>query len=70
MKNRQGNTFWQIWGMPLLLAVLTIFGLVAALVGTGIWHGLAWIAIAVPVGVCLHFGWWKRRTNPSQYSAR
>ncbi|KAF1048692.1 hypothetical protein [Xylophilus sp.] len=42
-----------VWGMPLLLAVLTAFGLVAALLGTGVWHGAAWLAMAVPVGVGL-----------------
>lgn len=38
-----------IWRMPILLGALTVFGLLAALLGTGIWHLLSWIAIAVPL---------------------
>jgi hypothetical protein len=59
MKNRKGNTFWQLWGAPILLTVLTLFGLVAALVGAGIWHGLAWAALTIPVAVCIRYGWWR-----------
>jgi hypothetical protein len=44
---------FHLWTMPLLLATLTVFGLLAALLGTGIWQPLAWIAIAVPVAVPL-----------------
>lgn len=52
MKN---NKFLSLWGMPLLLAALTIFGLVAALTGTGIWHWLSWIALCIPLGVIIWF---------------
>jgi hypothetical protein len=41
--------FRKVWGAPLLLAVLTVFGLLSALLGTGIWHWLAWITITVPL---------------------
>jgi hypothetical protein len=33
-----------VWAGPLALAILTLFGLLAALLGTGIWHGLSWLA--------------------------
>ncbi|MFT3815620.1 MAG: hypothetical protein QM740_20025 [Acidovorax sp.] len=36
------GSFKRVWAMPLLLAALTLFGLLAALLGTGVWHGLAW----------------------------
>jgi hypothetical protein len=49
------NSFLKLWGMPLLLAVLSLFGLIAALTGTGIWHWLAWIALAAPIIVMLRF---------------
>ncbi len=65
MKNIQHNTALQIWGAPLLLALLTLFGLVAALVGTGIWHGLAWLALTVPVAACIGYGWLKPRKERS-----
>ncbi len=35
--------------MPLLLAVLTIAGLLLALNGTGIWHWLSWITLGIPM---------------------
>jgi hypothetical protein len=40
-----------VWAMPILLAVLTLFGLLAALLGLGIWHWLSWITLCVPLGV-------------------
>ena len=45
------SSFRKVWGAPLLLAVLTVFGLLCALLGTGIWHWLAWIAIGIPLAV-------------------
>lgn len=60
MKNHKGNTFLQLWGAPILLTILTLFGLIAALVGTGIWHGLAWLALTVPVAICIWYGWQRR----------
>lgn len=51
-----------LWGMPILLAVLILFGLLAALLGTGIWHGLSWLALTIPVLVCLRFALWPRGT--------
>lgn len=41
----------RIWGMPLLLGALTGFGLLAALLGSGVWHGLSWLALLAPVAV-------------------
>ena len=64
MKNSKSNSFWKIWGAPIGLTVLTLFGLVAALVGTGIWHGLAWLAIAMPVAVCIWYGWMRPGRRP------
>ena len=39
---------WQIFAFPLLLGVLTTVGLVAALVGDGIWDGLSWLTLGFP----------------------
>ncbi|MDR5779463.1 hypothetical protein QCE63_08480 [Caballeronia sp. LZ065] len=50
------NDARKIWTIPLLLAVLTLFGLLSALLGTGVWHPLAWLALAVPVAVVLMVG--------------
>jgi hypothetical protein len=50
------STFFRVWKFPLLLGVLTLFGLLAALTGTGIWHVLSWVAMIIPIGVCVRFG--------------
>lgn len=42
------GAFWRIWRTPALLAVLTLFGLVAALLGTGAWYWAAWMALSAP----------------------
>lgn len=51
----------RIWAAPLALAALTLFGLLAALLGTGTWHVLAWIALTIPVAVTAYFGLWHAR---------
>jgi hypothetical protein len=51
----------RIWTMPLLLAALIMFGLLSALLGTGVWHGLAWIALAIPIVVALSVALKRRR---------
>ncbi|MDR5820245.1 MULTISPECIES: hypothetical protein [unclassified Caballeronia] len=50
------NDARKIWTIPLLLAALTLFGLLSALLGTGVWHALAWLTLAVPVAVVLAVG--------------
>ena len=39
----------KVWQIPLLLGCITLFGLLAALLGTGIWYWLAWAAMALPL---------------------
>jgi hypothetical protein len=41
--------------MPLLLSAATTVGLVAALVGDGVWDALSWVALALPVAaIAIH----------------
>lgn len=41
-----------VWRWPLLTAVLTVVGLVSALLGEGgVWWGLSWVALAIPLAV-------------------
>lgn len=47
--------FLKVWGAPGLLGLLTAFGLLAALLGTGVWHGLAWLSLAVPILVAARY---------------
>jgi hypothetical protein len=46
----------QIWRWPALIAALTVFGLLAALLGHGgIWWGVSWISLATPLVAILYF---------------
>ena len=48
--------FWFVWRVPTVLATLTIFGLLAALLGTGIWHWLSWLTLGVLPVVSARYG--------------
>ena len=39
----------------MIMAALTIFGLLSALLGTGAWQALAWLALAVPLLVLARY---------------
>ena len=46
----------QIWLWPAAIALLTVFGLLSALLGqSGLWWALSWIALAVPLAVIVWF---------------
>jgi hypothetical protein len=45
-----------MWGAPIALAVLTLIGLISALVGDGVWDHVSALALGVPVLLCLWFG--------------
>ena len=51
----RNNPFFRRWGMPLIMAALTIFGLLSALLGTEAWQALAWLALAVPLLVLVRY---------------
>jgi hypothetical protein len=46
MKN---SPFTRLWGKPLLIALLSLAGLITALLGDGYWDLFSWIALALPV---------------------
>lgn len=50
------SNFAKIWSKPVLLFIVTILGLLLAIMGTGIWHTLSWIALAVPIYVMISYG--------------
>lgn len=49
------KSFWQVWAIPTTLCICTIFGLLAALLGLGIWHWASWIALGLPIVVVGYF---------------
>ena len=40
---------WMIFRWPLLLAVLSLFGLISALVGDQVYDLLSWLSLGVPL---------------------
>jgi len=57
------RTRTQIWAMPVLLAILTLVGLVAALLGDGVWDLVSSVTLGAPVAVGL---WFSMRRTPSK----
>ncbi|CAN7361639.1 hypothetical protein [Massilia sp. LjRoot122] len=56
------RTRTQIWAMPILLAVLTTIGLVAALLGDGAWDLVSAVTLGAPVAVG---AWFSLRRAPA-----
>jgi hypothetical protein len=50
------SPFMKLWGIPILLGVLTIVGLVSALLGDGIWDIVSACALGVPVAAGAWYG--------------
>ncbi len=44
-------SFRQIYGPALVIAAITLYGLLSALLGDDIWDTLSWVALAVPLFV-------------------
>jgi len=41
--------FMAVWGMPILLGILTTIGLVSALFGDGVWDAVSALTLGAPV---------------------
>lgn len=52
----KNNDFLKLWGMPIWMAVITLIGLTLAILGTGVWHILSWIALTIPVYIMIKHG--------------
>jgi len=49
------QTVRQIFAWPAVIAVLSAAGLLSALLGDGIWDGVSWVVLAVPVALYCAF---------------
>ena len=58
------RTRTQIWAMPILLAVLTLIGLLAALFGDGVWDLVSSVTLGAPVAVG---AWYALRRTPARH---
>ena len=56
------------WRAPIVLALLTLLGLIVGLLGDGPWDWACWIGLGLPVGVCAWFG--LKRTAPLRSGSR
>ncbi|AFT69324.1 Putative membrane protein [Alloalcanivorax dieselolei B5] len=52
--NRRHNTPTRIFAVPVLIAVISLIGLVAALLGDGVLDVMSWVGLAMPV---VMIGW-------------
>ncbi|WAB93266.1 hypothetical protein OSS47_04590 [Pseudomonas citronellolis] len=58
------RNLWRVFRWPLALAVLSLVGLISALVGDGPWDALSWFALGVPLVVILAALARARRPSP------
>ncbi|MBF4557348.1 hypothetical protein H7698_14815 [Pseudomonas sp. p50] len=42
---------WMIFRWPVVLAVVSLFGLLSALIGDGVFDVLSWLGLGVPLGL-------------------
>jgi membrane protein required for beta-lactamase induction len=45
----------RIFAAPLVIAIVSIAGLISALVGDGWWDAFSWGSLGLPVLLCLYF---------------
>ncbi len=43
------------YGAPFVLAIITTYGLLSALLGDGLWDALSWIALVIPLALLAFF---------------
>ncbi|MDD1522184.1 MULTISPECIES: hypothetical protein [Bradyrhizobium] len=55
---RHYRSVWDVFRAPLLVGLVCAVGLGLALVGDGIWDGLSWLALSLPVGLAAFY--WHR----------
>lgn len=52
--------FKRMWGAPILIGIVTAFGLIAALLGDGMLDYLSAVALGIPVVIACWYGFAKR----------
>jgi hypothetical protein len=54
------RSLWQVFMWPTVLGVMTVIGLISALVADGVWDVLSWLMLSVPTGIGIARGWFYR----------
>lgn len=57
--------FGRMWGWPIVLALVTAVGLVAALVGDGVLDAVSWLGLGLPVAMSAWY-WLLRPQRPQR----
>ena len=52
-----GAIFW----IPAIIAAVSCAGLLSALIGDGVWDGLSWLTLSIPIVVAVWFAALRRR---------
>ena len=52
---RPHQTLRQIFAAPVVIGILSIVGLLAALVGDNVWDTVSWIGLAIPFALFVFF---------------
>lgn len=60
---KNNPVFMHVFGKPILLALISIAGLIAALVGDGILDVVSWITLGFIVAVTIWYVWFAKQ-NP------
>jgi hypothetical protein len=53
-QDETGRPTYPVFRIPVVLASLTVFGLVAGLLGEGWLDALSWVGLGIPVLVCVY----------------
>lgn len=58
------SVFWKVWGLPIIIGILSAIGLVSALTGDGLYDLLSWLTLGIPVVLAV---WYliKPKKNPT-----
>lgn len=57
------QSLWRIFAVPIWMGVLSVVGLVSALVGDEHWDWISWLTMTVPVLVIAYFMLWPARAR-------
>ncbi|MCE7072987.1 MULTISPECIES: hypothetical protein [unclassified Dyadobacter] len=58
------SVFWKVWGLPIIIGILSAIGLLSALTGDGLYDLLSWLTLGIPVVLAV---WYlvKPKKNPT-----
>lgn len=66
MKQHTNKTLWEIFKIPLFIALVSVIGLVSALLGDGILDVLSWLLLSVPIYACRYLIKFQSRQTTSK----